>query len=55
MLSIKVENVTTVYVIRQSWVRHCSLLRLSHIVLYFVRFQLMQSLPVNEIVQLGLQ
>ena len=53
--SVKVENVTTVYVIRQSWVRHCSLLRLSHIVLYFVRFQLMRSLPVSEIVQFGLQ
>ena len=30
--------------VRQSWVRHCSLLELSDIVLYLVRIQLMHRL-----------
>ena len=39
-----VEGGAAVCVVRQSWVRHCSLLELSDIVLYLVRIQLMHRL-----------
>ena len=41
---LSVEGGAAVCVVRQSWVRHCSSLELSDIVLYLVRIQLMHRL-----------